>query len=40
MHEDSRGSSRMRLMFDHLAASLIALSGKSGKSRRKPSRRN
>jgi DNA-binding transcriptional LysR family regulator len=35
MHEDSRNSRRMRLMFDHLAASLSALSGK----RRKPPRR-
>jgi DNA-binding transcriptional LysR family regulator len=35
MHEDSRNSRRMRLMFDHLAASLSAVSGK----RRKPPRR-
>jgi DNA-binding transcriptional LysR family regulator len=40
MHEDSRGSRRMRLMFDHLAASLTALSRQSGKLRRKPAPRS
>ena len=35
MHEDARKNRRMRLMFDHLAASLTRLSRQSGKPRRK-----
>jgi DNA-binding transcriptional LysR family regulator len=35
MHEDARGTRRMRLMFDHLAASLLKLMRPEGKARRK-----
>jgi hypothetical protein len=35
MHEDARGTRRMRLMFDHLAASLLKLMRPAGKARRK-----
>jgi DNA-binding transcriptional LysR family regulator len=36
MHEDARGTRRMRLMFDHLAASLLKLMRPAVKARRKP----
>ena len=39
MHEDSRNSRRMRLMFDHLAASLSALPASGARQKPRPGRR-